>query len=123
MNSPTSQLCNIGGREIAKRRWVGIAALIACIVIETAFVVADASRWWRLLLLPLLYVSILGFLQAHYKVCVRNAAMGICNFGSGNTSIEVGNERSALRGRGITIIVQAIAGALIITAVLVVLHV
>jgi hypothetical protein len=123
MDSPHSQLCNIGGREISKRRWVAVATLILSVAIETGFVVGEASRWWRLALLPLLYVAILGFLQAHAKVCVRNAISGIRNMGDGNEAVNVDSERNALRGRGLTIIAQAAAGAVIITAILILMHV
>lgn len=122
MFSSKSQLCNIGGREVSKRRWVGIGALTICVGIETGFVVADASRWWRLALLPLLYISILGFMQAHTSVCVRNAMTGLRNMGEGDKRVEVEAERNALRGRGLTIIAQSIAGAAIVTAILILLH-
>jgi hypothetical protein len=65
MKSREAQFCNIGGREIAKRRRFGIAMVIVCLALESAFVITDASRWWRLLLLPLLYLAILGIVQAH----------------------------------------------------------
>lgn len=122
MPTTNPQLCNIGGREVSKRLWVGVAALAGCVAIETGFVVADASRWWRLALLPLLYISILGFMQARSTVCVRNAVRGIRNMGSGDTAVEDEAERNALRGRGLTIISQAIAGALIIASILILLH-
>ena len=122
MSSSQSQLCNIGGREVSKRRWVGIGALAICVGIETGFVVADASRWWRLALLPLLYLSILGFMQAHASVCVRNALTGLRNLGEGDERVEVEAERYALRGRGLTLIAQSIAGAVIVTAILILLH-
>lgn len=117
-----SQVCNIGGREVSKRRWGGIVALLACVAIETFFVVADWSRWWRIALLPLLYFSIIGFLQAHERVCVRNAVNGVRNLGAGDKAIESDLEKHALRGRGITIIIQSALGALIVTAILIVLH-
>lgn len=123
MDPSKAQLCNIGGREISKRRWVAIAALAMCLAIETGFVLLESSRWWRLALLPLLYVAILGFLQAHAKVCVRNAITGIRNMGDGNEVVGVDSERNALRGRGLTIIAQAAAGAAIITAILILMHV
>ena len=122
MDSPHSQLCNIGGREVSKRRWVAVATLVLSVAIETGFVVAEASRWWRLALLPLIYIAILGFLQAHTKVCVRNAISGIRNMGDGNQVVEVDSERNALRGRGLTIIAQAATGALVITAIIILMH-
>ena len=121
MKSREAQLCNIGGREISKRLWIGIAALIACMVIETGFVLTEASRWWRLLLLPLLYTSIVGFLQAHTTVCVRHAVRGTRNMGDGDEAVGDEAERSALRGRGLVIIAQAVVGAAIITVILILL--
>jgi hypothetical protein len=122
MTSSNPQLCNIGGREISKRLWVGVAALAICVAIETGFVVVGASRWWRLALLPLLYISILGFVQARSTVCVRNAVRGIRNMGAGDMAVEDEAERRALRGRGLMIIAQGIAGALIIATMLILLH-
>lgn len=123
MGSPKPQLCNIGGREVSKRRWVAIATLAICLAIETGFVVVEASRWWRLALLPLLYLAILGFMQAHTRICVRNAISGIRNMGDGNEAVDIDIERNALRGRGLTIIAQAAAGAVSITAILILMHV
>lgn len=122
MSSPTPQLCNIGGREVSKRRWVAVAALVLSVAIETSFVVAGASRWWRLGLMPLFYIAAVGFLQAHARVCVRNSITGIRNMGDGNQTIDVDSDRNALRGRGLTIIAQATAGTFIITAILVLMH-
>jgi hypothetical protein len=65
MKSREAQFCNIGGREIAKRRWFGIAMVIVGIALESGFVLAAASRWWRLALFPILYLAISGILQAH----------------------------------------------------------
>lgn len=123
MGSPNPQLCNIGGHEVSKRHWVAVTALVVCSAIETGFVVAGVSPWWRLALLPLLYVAFLGFLQAHTHVCVRNAIKGVRNMGGGNEAVKVDSERNALRGRGFTIIAQAGVGAAIITAILILMHV
>lgn len=122
MNSPTPQLWNIGGREISKRRWVAIVALALYVAIETGFVVAGASHWWRIILLPLLYLSILGFLQAHAKICVRNDIKGVRNMGDGDKAVDAEPERIALRGHGLTMIAQAAAGAVIITTILILMH-
>ena len=90
-------------------------------VIEIGFVLTDASRWWRLLLLPFLYSAIVGFMQAQKAVCVRNAVRGMRNMGEGDEAVGDEPERNALRGRGLTIIAQAVIGAVIITAILILL--
>jgi hypothetical protein len=65
MNSTPSPSCNIGGSEISKRRWFGIAMLAICLALEIGIVFTDSSPWWRLAFLPLLYLAISGILQAH----------------------------------------------------------
>lgn len=63
----TQHVSNIGEREIAKRRWIGIASVAMCLLLEIVFVINDSPRWWRLAFLPLLYLGISGILQAHEK--------------------------------------------------------
>ncbi len=67
MQQDGAKPCNISDSEISKRRWIGVAAVVACLALETAFVVTDASRLWRLALFPFLYIGISGILQAHEK--------------------------------------------------------
>lgn len=57
-------------------------------------------------------------MQARKGVCVRNAIKGIRNMGTGDDLVTDESERNALRGRGFVITAQAIVGAVIVTAIL-----
>lgn len=118
MNITPSRSCNIGGSEISKRRWFGIAMLVVIMALEIWIVLADSSPWWRLSFLPLLYLAISGILQAHEATCVRHAVRGTRNMGSGDEPITDDSESAILRRRGRSIIVKSALGATIVTAAL-----
>lgn len=75
-------VCNIGSREILRRRAVGIAALVfAAISAYTLFVTDDlnkSARWG--VFFPLL-ASAIGFIQARNKFCLAYGLAGTFNFG------------------------------------------
>jgi hypothetical protein len=66
--------CNIGAAEIALRRWVGHAGLIATAVLA-------ASRAWRLTLALPAAVAAAGYLQAQLRFCANFGFRGVYNFG------------------------------------------
>ncbi|HWO57427.1 MAG TPA: hypothetical protein VNN55_07670 [bacterium] len=57
-------VCNIGERERALRRLGGLMALGASAALGVALLLLAAGRLWRLALLPLLYLGLVGLLQA-----------------------------------------------------------
>lgn len=75
-------VCNIGAREIMRRRAVGIAALVFAIVSGYTLLMADeltrSARWG--IFFPLL-VSAIGFIQARNKFCLAYGLAGTFNFG------------------------------------------
>ena len=75
-------VCNIGSREIMRRRAVGIAALVFALISGYTLFVADdlnkSARWG--VFFPLL-VSAIGFIQARNKFCLAYGLAGTFNFG------------------------------------------
>lgn len=57
-------VCNIGARERARRRVGGLLTLGASAALGVALLLLAAGRLWRLALLPLLYLGLIGLLQA-----------------------------------------------------------
>jgi hypothetical protein len=57
-------ICNIGTRERTRRRLSGLMALGASAALGVALLLLAAGRFWRLALLPLLYLGLVGLLQA-----------------------------------------------------------
>ena len=74
--------CNIGSREILRRRVVGIAALVFAMVSGYTLLAADElDRTARLGIFFPLLVSAIGFIQAKNKFCLAYGLAGTFNFG------------------------------------------
>ena len=75
-------VCNIGGREILRRRAVGIAALVFALISGYTLYAAEnltrSARWG--IFFPL-FVSAIGFIQARNKFCLAYGLAGTFNFG------------------------------------------
>ena len=108
--------CNIGSREILRRRGVGIAALVFAMVSGYTLLTADEiGRTARLGIFFPLLVSAIGFIQARNKFCLAYGLAGTFNFGKiGDMErvFDVESKKSDRR-KAISILVQAtvIAGA------------
>lgn len=117
--------CNIGPAEIRLRRDFGIAGLVVAVVLAAALLVVDApsvARW--LVALPLAG-GLTGLLQARRRFCVNFAVRGLVNFGGRDDAVRV-EDRAArladLRAAG-RLVLEAAFGAVVLTAVFVLLPV
>lgn len=115
-------VCNIGAREIMRRRAVGIAALVFAIVSGYTLLMADeltrSARWG--IFFPLL-VSAIGFIQARNKFCLAYGLAGTFNFGKiGDMQriFDVASKRSDRR-KAFTMLIQAAIISGLITAIFV----
>jgi hypothetical protein len=104
-------VCNIGPREIRRRRLAGHAGLAATIGALAVLVAVDAPPITRLLVAVPAAVSASGYLQAAMKFCAGFAALGIFNFGGNEdrTSIADPESRAADRRRGRQISIRSFA--------------
>jgi len=73
--------CNIGPREIRRRRAFAIVGFVAAAGLLAALLVAGAPAAARLLLLPPLWGGAFSWLQARRRFCAAFAIAGISNFG------------------------------------------
>jgi hypothetical protein len=74
--------CNIGPAEIAMRRRVGHAGLIATAVLAAVLLLLDAAPAWRLTLGLPAALAAAGYLQARLRFCANFGFRGVYNFGA-----------------------------------------
>ena len=70
-------VCNIGPREIAKRRAYGVAGIVATIVLGLALIAIDAPQIARAIVLIPLWGALISLEQARRKFCAGFAYAGI----------------------------------------------
>jgi hypothetical protein len=103
--------CNIGPREIAKRRAFGTVSLVAAIVVAAGLVVVGAPPLARLILILPLYGAFVGYYQAQRRFCVRFAFEGRSNFGAVGDDVSVAEEEARRADRRAALRMIAICGA------------
>jgi hypothetical protein len=74
--------CNIGPAEIAMRRRVGHAGLVATAVLAAVLLLLDAAPAWRLTLGLPAALAAAGYLQARLRFCANFGFRGVYNFGA-----------------------------------------
>jgi hypothetical protein len=70
-------VCNIGPREIAKRRAYGVAGIVAMVVLGVVLVAIDAPQIARVIVLLPLWGALISLEQARRKFCAGFAYAGI----------------------------------------------
>lgn len=117
-------VCNIGSREIMRRRAVGIAALVFAVIsgytLYMANDLARSARWG--IFFPLL-VSAIGFIQARNKFCLAYGLAGTFNFGKIGDMQRVFDAESKKndRRKALGILLQAAIISGVVTAIFVAL--
>jgi ferric-dicitrate binding protein FerR (iron transport regulator) len=104
-------VCNIGPREIRRRRRTGHVGLAATVAILAVLLAIDAPPVARLLISLPAMISASGYLQAWLKFCAGFASIGIYNFGETGDSVKVVDDaaRAADRRRGLQISIASFA--------------
>jgi len=75
-------VCNIGKKEIKRRKQAAIFGFVLCIVCITLIQWLEADRIWKLLLfIPAASLGI-SFQQWYFKFCVAFGIKGVFNFGN-----------------------------------------
>lgn len=118
-----SGACNIGPREIAKRRAYGIAGVIGAVVLGVALVAIDAPPLTRAIVTLPLWGGIIGLEQARRKFCAGFAYAGIRSVAGSDATESVGDRADLRRDRATARRMVAYSGAIAaaIAAVLVLL--
>jgi hypothetical protein len=92
-------VCNIGPKEIARRRNLGWIALLISIVVLALLIWSGINSWWRLLLFFPVTLSASGFLQAYFHFCSGYARRGMFNFGPPGQHQAVSDEASKAKDK------------------------
>ena len=115
-------VCNIGSREITRRRAVGIAALVFALISGYTLYAADdltkSARWG--VFFPL-FVSAIGFIQARNKFCLAYGLAGTLNFGKIGDMERVfdADSKKSDRRKAVAILIQSAIIAGVTTAIFV----
>ena len=117
--------CNIGPREIAKRRAFGIAGIVSSVVLGIVLVAIDAPQIARAIVLIPLWGAIISLEQARRKFCAAFAYAGIRSVNGSDATESVADRADLATDRAAARRLVAYCGAiaLAITAVFVVLPV
>ena len=115
-------VCNIGPREISRRRRAGHVGLAATLGLLAFLVAVDAPPLTRLALAIPATISASGYLQARLKFCAGFGQLGIMNFGELGDSVAVADDEARAadrrRARQIGFASMAIGAAVGVLAVL-----
>ncbi len=110
-------VCNIGKREIKKRKQAGWAGLIITVILLGLLIYFDKPRPWRLVIFIPAMIMAIGFLQARMHFCAYFGMQGVFNFSPeiGKTdTVEQAEFRALDRRKGWQIITySAIIGAVV----------
>ena len=107
-----SGACNIGPREIARRRAYGIAAITSAVVLGIALVAIDAPAVARPIVIFPLWGGIIGLEQARRKFCAWFAYAGIRSTAGSDATESVDDREDLRRDRATARWMVAYSGAI-----------
>ena len=110
---------NIGADGARFRLFFGVLFLVFALGLMALLTVTGAPPVLRLTVFAPLCVSIVCLAESRTRVCVLNAARGVCATEDGTRPIEDDERRLALAGRAWRLILYSLVGALALTAFLV----
>lgn len=87
--------CNIGPREIARRRAIGVVGVVSAIVLGAVLLAVDAPALARAIVVFPLWGAIISFEQARRRFCAGFAFAGIRSV-AGSDATESVEDRSDL---------------------------
>jgi len=106
--------CNIGPREIAKRRAYGIAGLVSAAVVAVILVAVDAPPLARALVVFPLWGAIISLEQARRRFCAGFAYAGIRSVAGSDATESVADAADLARDRATAGRMVAYCGAIAI---------
>ncbi len=108
---------NISTQERRKRLTFGVVAFVVTLVVLVGLMTIGASRWWRLLLLPLFMGAATGYFQWSDKTCVRLAAEGTRNLNDKEEKIEDPSVLAQVRQQARRVQLKAVLAAIPLTLI------
>jgi len=123
MSNYQAGTCNIGPSEIKRRRQGALVGAILFAITTLLFVVTDASTSTRLVtFIPALLFAV-GMIQSKRKFCVAYGFMGVFSFEKlGDTKkVTVNQDLRADKKYAVKLLLQSVAIAIVLTALVVLL--
>lgn len=121
-NQYIAGVCNIGPKEIARRRNFGWGGLAIVIVLLVVLIRTGVNPWWRLFDFFPAALAASGFLQAYFHFCSGFAKQGIFNFDSlgqtQNVTDDTSRQKDRQKGNQITLYAVLIGLAIAIVSVI-----
>ncbi len=119
MSQYQAGVCNIGGAEVAKRKQLSyVGGLIFILFLLTAVIQDFSLTQTSVAMAPAILFSV-GFIQSRRKFCLAYGLMGTFNFAKIGTltRIEDRDSLKADRGTAISILLQSLGLALLLTSI------
>jgi len=115
--------CNIGPREIARRRAIGVAGIVSAVVVAAVLVAVDAPPLARAIVVFPLWGAIISFEQARRRFCAGFAFAGIRSVSGSDATESVADPVDLAADRATARLMVAYSGAVAValTALFVVL--
>lgn len=115
--------CNIGKAEVRQRQVVALIGLFLSVSALVGFITTDAAPSIRLGIFLPLTVFAIGWVQSRKRFCLAYGFMGTFNFGRLGKISRVADKAalSADRKTAITILVQSLALAAVLTLIVYIL--
>jgi hypothetical protein len=123
MSNYQAGACNIGPSEIKRRRQGALVGAILFAITTVLFVVTDASTSTRLVtFIPALLFAV-GMIQSKRRFCVAYGFMGVFSFEKlGDTKkVTVNQDLKADKKYAVKLLLQSVAIAIVLTALVVLL--
>lgn len=123
MSNYQAGTCNIGPSEIKRRRQGALVGAILFAITTLLFVVTDASTSTRLVtFIPALLFAV-GMIQSKRRFCVAYGFMGVFSFEKlGDTKkVTVNQDLKADKKYAVKLLLQSVAIAIVLTALVVLL--
>ena len=111
--------CNLGPDEVRRRTRIGYIGLIIALIVVFLLEFFDAPRLYRLFILPPVFYSISGFIQARHRFCYLYGFYGVFSV-AGRKQFKRVKEDEALRKDRRTawkILMMSMVGAVVITGI------
>lgn len=104
-------VCNIGPSEQRKRLALGVASLLAAVVVAAAVLSIGWPLWMLLFTVFPLYGAALGFMQYRARFCVGFAGIGVFDVGDGSHKVTDPRALETDRQRAIRLNLRAVGVA------------
>jgi hypothetical protein len=111
--------CNIGKAETHRRVRNGYIGLVIAFVFFLFLEIFDLPRWYRIVVLPPVFYSLSGFIQARYRFCYLFGMYGVFSM-SGKRELHRVKDNEALqkdKRTALKILAIVLVGSLFITGI------